>query len=407
MLGAVSIDEGQRATIDGQNLTYDIVVAALSAGVSSQINSVKEVVAKALQIADGKAVDAALGLRWLGGADHDILGAARKKNGLEPTADFGLSDSSRAVSHASNAVRDLSVRGGAMGQHLDVQRHGPGEIDEVPSGARARVALYVRGRTAMTKQMGEPKNDARISVNTFSGPSLICPFWRESTCPPRDDENVKWAPQYRAAAETLALNHAAMEDVAVTYLRHIPMVARLQHVQLALGFLEDCRRLDALVAVEKLLEAGGSAPTAEELLTTYVQHSPPFAGAGKRVFQKTSAGWELHAAHEDANGATTATVHVTGTERKDGQATIFCTAVGTKMLVLPSIPHTVTAFIATGTHKTTIRAVGQVLRPPCGHTQSAARRCGALLAWTWAWAWARCARVPRPSRTPRTRRASR
>lgn len=69
MVSIDSIDE--RATIDGQQLAYDIVLAALSPTASERIQSVRDVVSNGAKIADGAAIDAAHGLRWLGGVEQE------------------------------------------------------------------------------------------------------------------------------------------------------------------------------------------------------------------------------------------------------------------------------------------------------------------------------------------------
>ena len=352
VLATVELDPAARATIDGNRLDYEVVVATLSHRVSSLLEAVGRIVESAQDVADGRLPDAAYGLRWLGGYEHDVLGKQssrpNKKKGLEPTADIGLSDLMRGLSHTENAEADLSCRGGAMGQRLDVRSFRPGGAQEVPSAARARAPLYARVRAAMSLKMGKPLNLSRITDGSFAGDTLVVPFWRKTNSPSPES---KWFPQLQSAAELLASYHVAMEEVVIGVLRHVPMVARLQHVQLAMEYAEACQHLDALKQADDLLK-GGEPVTSAALLASYVQTAPSYGGAANGPFHKTSAGFQLHAAHEDANACALCTMHVTLTERRDGTGTVFSTSVGSKVLEVPSITHTCTAFLATGTHMT-------------------------------------------------------
>ena len=84
----------ERASIDGENLTYEVPAALLSEKVSTELSSqsvpeLRAATELAAQIANGTSTDAALGLRWTGGTDYDPLGShthrSSKGNTLEAT----------------------------------------------------------------------------------------------------------------------------------------------------------------------------------------------------------------------------------------------------------------------------------------------------------------------------------
>jgi hypothetical protein len=168
--------------------------------------------------------------------------------------------------------------------------------------------------------------------------------------PLHHSNNGPHARQYRAGEVAKAEVHQALQAVAVSVLRAVPSVARLQHAQLAMAFLEESMRCDALLNVEELLSTKPEASSEEQLLA-YGELAAPFAGAGRLQLHKTSSGWKLHGQHADANASALACVHLTLTERSDGQPTALHVLVGSSELVLPSVTGAVTSFIGTFYHK--------------------------------------------------------
>ena len=98
LLCSIELDVNERASIDGEELAYEVPAALLSERVCTELacHSVPELRAAtelAAEIANGTSTNAALGLRWTGGTDYDPLGShahrSGKGNTLEATTDVG------------------------------------------------------------------------------------------------------------------------------------------------------------------------------------------------------------------------------------------------------------------------------------------------------------------------------